>query len=137
MRRLIVLTVVIALCAAVPANAEALILFVSPSGNVGCVISKRFGARCDVRRHAWEPPPRPASCPQDLEWGYGLTIDRRGRGTYICATDSAFGGEAAIGRGDAIRSGRFRCNGIRGGMRCVNLRNRHGFAVTRERARVF
>jgi len=136
MRRLIVVTVVLTLCAAVPAEAEALILFVSPSRNVGCVISKTV-ARCDVRHHAWEPPPRPAFCPPDAEWGYGLTIDRRGRGTYICATDSAFGGEAVIGRGDAIRSGRFRCNGIRGGMRCVNLRNRHGFAVTRERARVF
>ena len=136
MRRLIAVAAVLTLSAAVPAQAEAFILFVSPSGNVGCVISKRV-VRCDVRRHVWDPPPRPAFCPLDIEWGNGLTVDRRGRGTYTCSTDSVFGGEAVIGRDDAIRSGRFRCNVIRGGMRCVNLRNRHGFAVTRERARVF
>ena len=43
--------------AAAPAGAYT--FFESPSHNIGCVISKT-GARCDIREHAWTPPPSPA-----------------------------------------------------------------------------
>jgi hypothetical protein len=108
--------------------------FQSPSGNIGCFIG-RSGARCDIRNRDWRPPPKPASC--RLDWGFGLTIGRQGRGRFVCAGDTTLGQGRRLAYGDAIRRGRFRCISRRSGMRCVNRRNGHGFALSRERARRF
>ena len=109
--------------------------FQSPSGNIGCVIGRRGGVRCDIRNRDWRPPPKPASCM--LDWGFGLTVGRRGRGRFVCAGDTTLGQGRRLAYGDAIRRGRFRCVSRRSGMRCVNRRNGHGFALSRERARRF
>jgi hypothetical protein len=109
--------------------------FQSPSGNIGCVIGRRGGVRCDIRNRDWRPPPKPASC--RLDWGFGLTVERRGRGRFVCAGDTTLGQGRRLAYGDAIRRGRFRCVSRRSGMRCVNRRNGHGFALSRERARRF
>jgi hypothetical protein len=108
--------------------------FQSPSGNIGCVIG-RGGARCDIRNRDWRPPPKPASC--RLDWGFGLTVERRGRGRFVCAGDTTLGQGRRLAYGDAIRRGRFRCISRRSGMRCVNRRNGHGFNLSRQRARRF
>jgi len=60
--------------------------FQSPSGNIGCVIGRQGGVRCDIRNRDWRPPPKPASCM--LDWGFGLTVGRRGRGQFVCAGDT-------------------------------------------------
>jgi hypothetical protein len=109
--------------------------FQSPSGNIGCVIGRRGGVRCDIRNRDWRPPPKPASCM--LDWGFGLTVGRRGRARFVCAGDTTLGQGRRLAYGDAIRRGRFRCVSRRSGMRCVNRRNGHGFALSRERARRF
>jgi hypothetical protein len=108
--------------------------FQSPSGNIGCVIG-RSGARCDIRNRNWRPPPKPASC--QLDWGFGLTVERRGRGRFVCAGDTTLGQGRRLAYGDTIRRGRFRCVSRRRGMRCVNRFTRHGFTLSRERARRF
>ena len=57
----------------------------------------------------------------------------RGRGRFTCANDAVPAGrELPYGR--AIQRGRFRCRSQRSGMRCVNRRSDHGFAVNRARA---
>jgi hypothetical protein len=109
--------------------------FQSPSGNIGCVIGRRGGVRCDIRNRAWRPPPKPASCM--LDWGFGLTVGRRGRARFVCAGDTTLGQGRRLAYGKAIRRGRFRCVSRRSGMRCVNRRNGHGFVLSRERARRF
>jgi hypothetical protein len=109
--------------------------FQSPSGNIGCVIGRRGGVRCDIRNRDWRPPPKPASC--RLDWGFGLTVGRQGRGRFVCAGDTTLGQGRRLAYGDAIRRGRFRCISRRSGMRCVNRRNGHGFVLSRERARRF
>jgi hypothetical protein len=109
--------------------------FQSPSGNIGCVIGRRGGVRCDIRNRDWNPPPRPASC--QLDWGFGLTVGLKGRGRFVCAGDTTLGQGRRLAYGKAIRRGRFRCISRRSGMRCVNRRNGHGFALSRERARRF
>ena len=109
--------------------------FQSPSGNIGCVIGRRGGVRCDIRNRDWRPPPKPASCM--LDWGFGLTVGRRGRGRFVCAGDTTLGQGRRLAYGDAIRRGRFRCVSRRSGMRCTNRRNGHGFALSRERAQRF
>ena len=109
--------------------------FQSPSGNIGCVIGGQGGARCDIRNRGWRPPPKPASC--QLDWGFGLTVGRRGRGRFVCAGDTTLGQGRRLAYGDAIRRGRFRCVSGRSGMRCVNRLTGHGFNLSRERARRF
>ena len=120
------------LVAAAPASAAT--FFETPSHNIGCVISKS-SARCDIRERAWKPPPKPASCPVD--WGFGLTVERRGVARFVCAGDTVFGGKRVLGYGESIRRGRFECTSRRNGVRCVNLRNEHGFRLARRSARWF
>ena len=116
-------------------RASAQTFFQSPSGNIGCVIGKGGGVRCDIRAREWQPPPKPASC--RLDWGHALGVGRRGRGHFICAGDTTLGRGRRLAYGDAIRRGRFRCVSRRSGMRCVNRRNGHGFNLSRQRARRF
>jgi hypothetical protein len=134
LRAVCVAPIAVAVLLAAPVSAGAFTLFESPSGNIGCVISKS-GARCDIRERSWQPPPKPASCQTD--WGYGLTVGRRGRGRFICAGDSVLGGKRRLAYGKTIRRGRFRCRSRTNGMRCVNRRNGHGFALSRQFARRF
>jgi hypothetical protein len=129
-----VFAVTVIACLALAAPAGAATFFKTPSGNIGCVISKSL-ARCDIRQKAWDPPPRPASCPVD--WGNGLVVNRRGIGRFTCAGDTVFGGKRVLGYRESIRRGRFRCTSYRNGMRCVNLRNDHGFKLARRLARWF
>ena len=126
------MTAAAVLLGAVPASAAT--FFETPSHNIGCVISKS-DARCDIRERAWEPPPKPASCPVD--WGYGLTVGRRGVGGFVCAGDSVLGGKRVLGYRKSIRRGPLECTSHRNGVRCVNLRNGHGFKVARRFARWF
>jgi hypothetical protein len=120
------------LVAAAPASAYT--FFETPSHNIGCVISKS-GARCDIREHAWKPPPKPKSC--HVDWGFGLTVGRRGFAEWVCAGDTVFGGKRVLAYRDSITRGRFTCTSRRNGVRCVNERNGHGFKLARRFARWF
>jgi hypothetical protein len=133
MRSLLVLTVVIgALVAATPASAA--VFFHSPSNNIRCVIEATELARCDITERDWTPPPMPKSCPGD--WGNGLQVGRRGNGRFTCANDAVSGGRK-LAYGESIKRGRFRCTSRKTGMRCVNVRNHHGFGLSRQRASYF
>jgi hypothetical protein len=122
-----------ALAMAPPAHATT--FFESPSHNIGCAISAKSGVRCDIRAHTWKPPPKPKSCPVD--WGNGLEVGRRGFAHWVCAGDTVFGGTQVLGYRKSIRRGRFQCTSRRNGMRCVNLRNEHGFKLARRKASWF
>jgi hypothetical protein len=131
--RLVLAALVVAgLVAATPARAAT--FFESPSHNIGCVVSKSV-ARCDIREHAWTPPPKPASCPVD--WGNGLTVGRRGAGRWVCAGDTVFGGKQVLGYRKSIRRGNFECTSRRNGVTCLNLSTKHGFKLARRSARWF
>ena len=108
--------------------------FHSPSGNIGCGVSKQ-GARCDIRQKDWRAPSRPRSC--NFDWGYGLTLGERGKGRFFCGGDSLLGAGTRLGYGKSVRRGRFKCMSRENGMKCVNVRNRHGFFIARERYRRF
>jgi hypothetical protein len=121
-----------ALVLAAPAGAAT--FFESPRHNIGCAITKS-GARCDIRERAWEPPPKPGSCPVD--WGNGLEVGRRGVATFTCAGDTVLGGKRVLGYRESIERGRFRCTSYRNGVRCLNTRSDHGFKIARRFARWF
>jgi hypothetical protein len=123
-----------ALTGAGAAQAQSVVMFSSPSKNIGCVLD-RTAARCDIRQRDWRPPPKPRSC--ELDWGFGLTVDRRGRGQFVCSGDTVLGSRRVLAYGDAIQRGRFRCVSRVRAMRCVNRRNGHGFALSKQFARRF
>jgi hypothetical protein len=123
----------VALAMAPPAHATT--LFESPSHNIGCAISAKSGVRCDIRTHTWKAPPKPNSCPVD--WGNGLEVTRHGFGHWVCAGDTVLGGKQVLGYRKSIQRGRFECTSRRNGMRCVNLRNEHGFKLARRKASWF
>jgi hypothetical protein len=115
-------------------EASAIQGFQSPSHNIGCV----FGAgrvRCDIAKKSWKPPPKPANCP--LDYGFAISLGKHHRARFLCAGDSALGIGPVLGYGRSIRQGRFRCASRTDGVRCVNVRNRHGFFISRQRYRLF
>jgi hypothetical protein len=127
--RLALLTVCGFVALAMAPPAHAITFFESPSHNIGCALSAGSGVRCDIREHTWKAPPKPKWC--DVDWGSGLEVGRRGHGHLVCAGDTVFG------YGRSLQRGRFRCVSRRNGMRCVNLRNDHGFKLARRKASWF
>lgn len=127
-----VLVVVTAAALALPTLAGAG-PFRSPSGNIGCYIDAAWGARCDIRVRSWPTPKRPPSC--DLDFGQGVQVGRRGRATFVCAGDTALGAGPRLAYGSSLRQGDFRCTSRSSGMRCENIRTRHGFVLSRQSVR--
>ena len=124
-----------ALCAlslAGAVSAQAFVQFKSPSGNIGCVLDKRDGVRCDIREKSWTAPPKPSWC--DVDWGGGVQVGRRKRASFVCAGDTVLGADRTLSYGSSIRRGRFECFSRRTGMRCVNHRTHHGFRLSRQHA---
>jgi hypothetical protein len=131
-RSLVLAAALAALCA-VPAVAQAG-PFQSPSGNIGCYIAKS-GARCDIAKRSWSPPPKPKYC--ELDWGQGAAVDKHGKAGIVCAGDTALNQGPVLPYGHSISKGRFRCASLSSGMRCVNRRDGHGFFLSRESYRLF
>ena len=133
MRKLLALGAVVGTLAAAQ-SASAAVSFHSPSGNIRCLIAAKTFTRCDITARDWRPPPKPRSC--EFDWGNTLEVGIRGRGRFGCVSDAIDPGRV-LAYGEAIQRGRFRCRSRRSGMRCVNTRNGHGFALSRERVRRF
>lgn len=134
MRRLAITAIVLPLLFAGSAQAASVKLFQSPSGNIGCAMGS-FGARCDIAKHSWDAPPKPADCPVD--WGNGLAVDKHGKADYVCAGDTALHQGNHVHKGDVIKKGGFRCKSLGAAMRCVNLDNGHGFKLSRHKVHLF
>jgi len=133
MRKLALLAALVAALAVVgPASAAT--SFHSPSGNIRCVIDGTSFTRCDITNRDWSPPPKPQSC--EFDWGNSLGLGLRGPGRFLCVSDAVDSGRT-LDYGKSIKRGRFRCRSRMTGMRCVNVRNGHGFAVSKQRVRRF
>jgi hypothetical protein len=110
--------------------------FQTPSGNIGCVLSNRFGteARCDIGNRDWKTPKKPASC--DLDYGNGVFIGARGRAHFLCAGDTALHAGPKIAYGRTVRLTPFACKVSTTGVRCTNAHG-HGFSISRQSYRFF
>lgn len=115
--------------------AAALVMFSSPSRNIGCAIDRGF-ARCDVANHSWRAPAKPKRCM--LDWGNGLIVGRRGRGQYVCAGDTVLQQRGAVlGYGRSRTVGSFTCTSRKSGMTCSHSGSGHGFTVSKTRAKTY
>ncbi|MGH3423500.1 MAG: DUF6636 domain-containing protein [Nocardioidaceae bacterium] len=106
--------------------------FSSPSGNIGCYMTKHY-VRCDIAEHRWKSPKRPAWC--RLDYGDGRHLTKKA--AWVCAGDTVLGSNKVLRYGQRSTFGRYRCTSKRTGMRCVNHRTHHGFKLSRQVHRKF
>jgi hypothetical protein len=110
--------------------------FRSPSGNIGCALYEG-GARCDIRKRDWSPPPRPAQCPTQVDYGQGIEVAHHGEAGFVCAGDTALDPSASsLAYGTASQVGGAECISRKNGVTCVN-RAGHGFFLSVQSYQVF
>jgi hypothetical protein len=88
-------------------------------------------ARCDIRKRTWSPPPRPANCPNVVDFGQGLIVGRSGPARFVCAGDTSADPSAPpLAYNTVTRVGEFECGSTTSGMRCTNSTTGHGFFIS-------
>ncbi len=111
--------------------------FRSPTGNIGCVLAGDL-ARCDIEKRTWSPPPRPAACPQIVDYGQGLEVSAQGVVAFVCAGDTVRDPmDRALPYGVASRHGPFLCTSAATGMTCESRASGHGFTLSVQGYRIF
>ena len=114
---------------------DTLTFFRTPSGNIGCVVSKTE-ARCDIREHTWAAPPKPKDC--ELDWGNGLYVDDTGKAGVLCAGDTALDPSAGILEyEDELKLGPLTCTSQESGVTCRETKSFHGFTLSRTSYHLF
>ena len=131
----------VALASASAAHATpGIVLFRTPSGNIGCVYSAAgYGEpaflRCDIRSGLVPKPPTPRDC--HLGFGDSYGIAKHGRTIVICHGDTAIDPHArALPYGTSWARDGFRCSSQATGLKCSNLSG-HGFFLSREHSYTF
>jgi hypothetical protein len=110
--------------------------FRSPSGNIGCVMFEG-GARCDIRKREWSPPSRPANCPEQVDFGQGLSVEHTGEASVVCAGDTALDPSATeLAYGEASELGGSQCISRSEGITCAN-HSGHGFFISTQSYNLF
>jgi hypothetical protein len=120
--------------AAVDQEIQELTGFVSPTGNVACMMDASW-ARCDIVDRDWSPPPRPADCESDYR--QGLSVAPGGPAQFVCAGDTVFGPDEVLPYGESITADRVRCENAESGITCLDTESGHGFSISREAYRLF
>lgn len=111
-----------------------LVTFISPSGNVGCILGSDY-ARCDIVDRDWNPPPRPTDC--EFDYGQGIGIAPGEPAAFVCAGDTTLGGTHVLTYGTTLTRGRLSCDSSEGGIACRDARTGHGFSIAREVYQLF
>ncbi|BBZ17090.1 hypothetical protein MGAD_14250 [Mycolicibacterium gadium] len=108
--------------------------FISPTGNVACMIVMDL-ARCDIIDRDWSPPPRPADC--EFDYGHGIEIVAGQPASFVCAGDTVFGADEVLPYGDAITAGPLRCESADSGITCRDADTGHGFTIALDAYQLF
>ena len=110
--------------------------FRSPSGNIGCAMFEG-GARCDIRKREWSPPPHPASCSEEVDFGQGLNVAHDGKASFVCAGDTTLDPSAKVlAYGEASELGGTTCMSRSAGITCANHAG-HGFFISIQSYKIF
>lgn len=137
--RALLMTMVIAAFAAVPAGAaDGLDAFRTPSGHIACMYmhndEEPAALRCDVDGVARKAK-RPKSC--ELDYGSAFGLSRTGKARRLCVGDTVADPKAkALNYGKTKAYGPFTCSSRRSGLRCTT-RAGHGFELSRDRQKLF
>jgi hypothetical protein len=110
--------------------------FTSPSGNIGCYIDQK-SVRCDIKKRDWDPPARPASCNENVDYGQGIELRAGGSPGFVCAGDSALAGGDPLPYGQSIAAGLLRCESEESGMSCRDTESGRGFTLSIQAYKLF
>ena len=104
--------------------------FDTPSRNIACAIVESQ-VRCDIEKHDWPTPARPASCEQDF--GNGIFVGT-GRADYTCAGDTILRQPTAevLEYGQSVKVQDFTCVSQTAGVTCRNTATGHGFTLAKQ-----
>ena len=105
--------------------------FMSPTGNIGCIIDRRT-VRCDISARDWEPPPRPAGCSDQVDFGQGISLDAGGSPAFVCAGDTTLDAGEPLPYGQSIAAGLLRCASEESGMSCRDVETGRGFTISKQ-----
>jgi hypothetical protein len=108
--------------------------FISPSGNVSCMIDADW-ARYDIIDRDWSPPARPADC--ELDYGHGISLAPGEGAHFIYAGDTAFGADEVLPYGESITAGFLRCESAESSVTCRDLGTATGFSISRQAYQLF
>jgi hypothetical protein len=110
--------------------------FTSPSGNIGCILD-RGGVRCDIGKRDWEPPKRPASCNENLDYGQGIDLRAGAKPAFVCAGDTTLGAGPELEYGHSAAMGLITCKSEESGVTCRDIESGRGFTISTERYELF
>ena len=113
------------------AQAEEIVGFTSPSGNIGCMLDSS-SVRCDIRDRTWSPPPRPSDCVDVMNFGQGIILNVGKPARFVCAGDTALDGGPALPYGEKIVRGSLECLSAPSGMSCWDFVNGGSFEISRD-----
>lgn len=102
--------------------------FVSPSGNIACILGEAEVA-CEIDERSFDLPPRDCG-PADYVATFRISRD----GSPVagaCQTDTAFGVDAVLPYGSTSRNGDLACQSQEVGMTCWSRTSGHGFSIAR------
>jgi hypothetical protein len=125
------------------AEAEESLSFVSPTGNILCIIEhyvegsdEGTWVRCDMRELTTQSyQTAPAEC--DLDWGTVFAVFDEGEGRLYCHGDTNLGpNEPVLPYGEAVSLNGISCVSARTGVTCTNAEG-HGFTLSKARQRIF
>jgi hypothetical protein len=108
--------------------------FISPSGNVACMIDPTW-VRCDIIDNDWSPPARPADC--EFDYGQGISLAPGAAAEFVCAGDTAFGPDEVLSYGNSIAAGVLECESAESGFTCRDVDTGHGFSISRRAYQLF
>ncbi|GAS88937.1 DUF6636 domain-containing protein [Mycolicibacterium brisbanense] len=136
--RHIALAVSGAACIAFPATAQACpaaSTFVTPSGNIMCLVSTSFdgtnGAECEIRDYSYTPPQKPADC--QLAWGDRVSIKEGSAPVVHCHGDTNFApGLPTLAYGQTRSAGPIVCHSEPARMSCTDSSTGHYLRLSRE-----
>jgi len=130
-------SVTTAMTAAAPLRTVRLEQFQTPTKNIACLATGEE-VRCDIQERSWQPPPRPADCDRELDWGNGFSILPEGTTTGNCATDTVLNrSNPVLAYGEASTVGAISCVSRLDGLTCTHARTRRGFFLSRESYKLF
>ena len=123
------------------AAGSTVLLFRTPTGNIGCVFSSGLpgagpaAVRCDIRSGLRPRPSAPKSCP--LDYGDSLSVSQRGRVSLVCHGDTALDPHSRVlAYGHSFRRTGIECTSRFTGLTCSN-ESGHGFFLSRQSWRRF
>jgi hypothetical protein len=113
------------------AAAQSLKAFQSPTGNIACIATAKV-VRCDIAERDWSPPPHPASCPDEVDFGQGIQLPSSGAAQFVCAGDTALNPSAPkLPYGSSSQVGTIACTSAESGISCSNASG-GSFTISRQ-----